>query len=391
MRAISGSMIACLVVAGCAATDPSLPEAYGRAELRVDLATSFSEITRVTIEAAGESHDLVKSSLDLTFGGTIGLPPGMQLLVAHAFAGDQPVGDSNPTPVDIETGALSRVSLFILDRSTGGQPAFGPLFESLTYPMSVAAGSSVTFTASAVSPAHDLVTYGWASSCTDSIFSSPQGAMTSWTRPTTGTCAVTVTASSGGLTAVRDFSIVVFQGGDPGDGAVSVIASFVPAPFVTLALSSERSLPCNVSPAERNASCADPVASPDPVFFNASADTGFGSTPMTMTDDCGGRVGAVFQDAGTLNGAWLPPVAGGLCILTVRAVHRLGSVGILSVAVVALPGTPASSQPPRISATLTAGSSTCTLSPTPGDCGGLVAGTGAMLLGNISFTKRLRF
>jgi len=118
MRGYAGSMIACLMVVGCATTKPSSrAEAYGRAELHVDLATSFFDITRVTIEAAGASHDLVKSSFDLTFDGTIALPPGMQTLVAHAFAGHQPVGDKRLRHTAVRAPVTSSRSTQPLDRS----------------------------------------------------------------------------------------------------------------------------------------------------------------------------------------------------------------------------------------------------------------------------------
>jgi len=329
-------VIVCMIAAGCAEPGREA-ERDGQASVRVDVAavTGF-DITRVTVEALGVTHDLTKNPIDLSFAGVVGLPAGMQLLTARAFSGEELVGISAPTPVEIQVGGVSQVAIAILDTSTGGQPSFGPIFESLTHPMSVGAGRLATFAVSAISPANAPVAYAWsAPGCPDSTFSDPTSAMTTWQNPTARACLIAVTATASGITTATDFSIEVFDVGSE-DGAASVVGTFVPAPAIQLSLPA---LGCDVSPSAVNASCPTPVRAPQRVEFLALAGSLAVLSSLTVSDDCGGQVDPLNHDPTAFHGDWLPPPSGGFCILTARAVNTLGGVGQLSAAILVLPGT----------------------------------------------------
>lgn len=60
---------------------------------------------------------------------------------------------------------------------------------------------------------------------------------------------------------------------------------------------------------------------------------------LPVSDNCGGRVDPLNHDSTAFHGDWLPPPSGGICILTARAVNTLGGVGLLSAALLVLPGT----------------------------------------------------
>ena len=166
--------------------------------------------------------------------------------------------------------------------------------------------------------------------------------MTTWQNPTAGSCLIVVHATASGITAETDFSIEVFDDGS-GDGAANVVATFFQAPSIQLSL---LGLSCEVLPSSDNASCATPVRAPQLVEFLVTASSPPTAASLTLSVNCGGDVHTLNNDASHLHGNWLPPVSGGVCILTARAVNSLGGVGLLSAAILALPGT-AASPPPR--------------------------------------------
>src|ERR1041384_5899579 len=100
MRAWIWSVIASVIIVGCATAGdgPLTTGEQGLAELRVDAGPLLSvPITRVIVDAAGQSQDLAFNPATGTFDATLFLPSGGQSLVASAFSGDLLVGQSRPT------------------------------------------------------------------------------------------------------------------------------------------------------------------------------------------------------------------------------------------------------------------------------------------------------
>jgi hypothetical protein len=161
------------------------------------------------VESGTQSQDLMLNPATGTFDGTLTLPPGMQILVARAFSNDTLVGQSPPTPVDIQAGTVTVVMIRILDLTPEAPPLYGPIFDALSHPTSAEAGSPVTFMISVVAPAGDPVSYSWTSDCSDSTFS-VQAATTNWSKATKGTCSIRVVATSNGQSVMQSFVIVVF-------------------------------------------------------------------------------------------------------------------------------------------------------------------------------------
>lgn len=308
----------------------------GIAEMRVGAALLvITGITRVTVQSAGTSQDLVFKEDDSAYEGTVILPAGTATLVASAFNGDTLVGQSRPTSVDITSGAVTRVFLQILDLRQGGPPPFGPIFDSLSFPTTVAAPDVATFTIAVIAPAGDPVTYAWTSDCTDATFTAPDAATTGWSKPTQGVCNVMVVATSNGLSVTQNFSIVVLPASD--SGAVDVGAGFVFAPSVAFQIGGAGCLAL-----DQNASCPTPIASPTRVTYSLSVfswNTFVGTGTFTVSDDCGGTFFPSFQNRDFVTGQWQPPVTAGICILTARVVNDPGAVTIRGAAILVHAGT----------------------------------------------------
>jgi hypothetical protein len=287
------------------------------------------------------------SPRDTRMVGSLILSSGAQTLVARAFSGDTLVGQSQPTSVDVQSGAVTRVMLRILDLTTN-TPVYGPIVDSLSFPTTTQATAQVTFAISVIAPAGDPVTYSWTSDCADATFSAPDAATTSWSKPTEGTCAITVTATSNGFTVAQSFGIVVFSLGSS-SGGVSVNSVFVSAPAMGVSFSDVN---CSVSPGS-NASCPTTIVSPSTTGYSVGVfNWGSFSTAGTLelSDNCGGRFGTSFRQVGFVSGNWLPPVGSGLCIFTARAVNGDGVASTLSAAILVHAGSaPAPTQPPSIS------------------------------------------
>lgn len=382
-------LIVAILAAGCTASgsDGLATSDLGQAEIRVDPGSlDASSITRVTAEAAGASQDLALNPITGTFDGSLMLPVGTQSLVVRAFSSDTLVGLSQPVSVDVQASVVTRVTVRIFDLTGQTPPAYGPILDSLTFPTTTQVGVPASFAISVIAPAGDPVTYAWSSSCPDSTFSAPGATTTNWSRSAEGACTIIVTATSNGFTIARNFMIVVFSAG-PASGAVTVNGVFVGAPSVSFSLND---LGCLVFPGS-NASCASTIASPSTTAYDVSVISwGVSSTPGTveLSDDCGGRFGTASQSRDFLSGAWLPPIAGGLCILTARATNGDGIVGVTSAAILVQPGTAATSQPPHIDASYVflgcALFSTSTV-----DCGQVHAGSSLPMSGEVDWLDGL--
>jgi hypothetical protein len=223
--------------AGCVAAnrDPGAAAEQARLEIQVDAAAlAAGSITRVSIESDGATADLAFSAATGSYDGSLLLTVGHHDMVASAFTGDDAIGRSQPAPVDIAAGVVTRVELKILDVRPA-DPSFGPIVDALSFPTSSAVGASSTFAISATSPAGDPLSYAWTTDCTDSTFGAPAAATTTWTKWSQGGCMVGVAVTSGGFTVERSFAVVVFPAGSA-TGAAGVSGTFVPAPKVRWAL-----------------------------------------------------------------------------------------------------------------------------------------------------------
>jgi hypothetical protein len=384
MRSCICTLIISLMAWGCTTADEDSPTtgAQGRAEIRVDTAQLQSfDITHVTVDAGGASQDLSLNPTTGTFDGTLILPAGPQSLVARAFAGEAQVAASNPTPVTVAEGVVTRVTLRILETTAGAPPLYGPIVDSLSYPTTTQAGAAVTLALSVVAPAGAPVTYAWSADCPDATFSAPQAATTTWSKATEGSCTIHVNATSNGFTAAQSFVIVVFAAGSA-SGGVAVSGALITRPSLSFSLPDQG---CFLA-AGGNASCSGTtLASPGVASYGVSVFNWGSDLPGTLelSDNCGGRFGASFTGNGSQSGSWLPPAAGGLCILTARAVNGDGLAGTLSAALLTRPGTPPTAQPPQINAQI----NNCSLAsgqPTR-DCGPVPSGAPMFLFGNVSW------
>src|SRR5262249_43645061 len=109
VRACVCNLIVAVMMVGCTTTNTELDTDHQGIELHVDPRPFLTvPITRVSVEAAGQTQDLALNPATGTFDGTLFLPAGMQSLVARAFGGDMLVGQSQPTPVQVTPGTITR-------------------------------------------------------------------------------------------------------------------------------------------------------------------------------------------------------------------------------------------------------------------------------------------
>jgi hypothetical protein len=337
------TFLAIVLVVGCTDGDTDSPSGgpQGLVELRVDATQSLAaSITHVTVAAAGESEDLSLNPTTGTFDGSLSLPPGMQVLVARAFSNETLVGQSMPTPVQVETGVVTRVMMRILDVTPGSPPVYGPLFDSLSFPTTTQIGIPATFAISVIAPAGDPVTYSWTSDCANSTFSA-QAATTTWSNPAEGSCTIQVVATSNGISITKNFIIVVFPAGAE-NGVVIVNGTFVTRPLLQLGLRDCAIFPDEAGGGRSNASCPSTFASPEAAPYQVNIFSWGGGAPGTLdvSASCGGSFDPQIHDPNMAIGRWTPPIAGGLCFFTARAVNGDGLAGQLSVALIVRPGMP---------------------------------------------------
>ncbi len=218
--------------------------------------------------------------------------------------------------------------------------------------------------------------------CQAATFSTPQAATTGWSKAAQGACTISVVASSNGFNVSQRFAIVVFPAGS-GSGAVTVNGELVTTPSISLFMQ-ECFFASNFL---NNSSCSVPLASPTTAFYQLNVSFwGASSTPGTfaLSDTCGGRFGTSAHGVNGVIGFWLPPVDGGICMVTARAVNGDGLAATLTVAILVRPGAPATAQPPQVFGGL---ENICLFSPsaTPSACSPVQGGTQQGVSGNVSW------
>lgn len=367
---------AMVLAAGCAASADDA-DGQGQVELRVE---APADVTRVTLAADGGAATELVRDANGAFSGSLVLAVGAHELVARAYADTELVGQSNPASVQVQLGTVTRATLHVLDAGAEPVATFGPLFDSLSYPTSVTAGAAASFAMSALSPVGAAVSYAWTSSCADAAFSS-QAATTTWTKPTPGGCTVEVTATSSGISLSRSFAIVVFPTNSD-SGAVTADIDFVYRPQAGLQLYNG----CSAFPGLRDYSCQNAAAAPVGVGFTYATISWGGSAAgdLQLTDNCGGHIAIDNAEVDFIAGEWMPPAAGGACILTGRATNRDGAVGTTQLALLARPGTAYPTTTLWLDAQLSSDTVNCALNPATPACGVVAAGAALSLAGSSS-------
>jgi len=387
MRICLFTAVACMLAAACTIEHPEPTGAVHQGQLEIHVDASLLGpfgVTRVTAEAGGVTQDLVlnESVGIFTFTGIVIVPAGTQTLVVRAFGGDDKVGESPATPVEVVRDVVTRVFVRILDLRASGAPSYGPILDSLSFPTTTEVGATATFAISVVAPVGDPVTYAWTSDCADATFTAPDAASTGWSSAAPGVCTISVQATSNGFTVAQSFMIIVFPAGA---GGLDVAADFIVAPSLGLRMTSVGCFDFQAV----NSSCPMPIASPDTSFYDAEVFSWGSGSPGTfeLSDNCGGRFGAAFHGNGSASGQWLPPVGGGVCIITARAASDFGSIATRSAAILVRPGTPPSpTQLPAISASF---DNDCALTAGAADCGTVFAGRTRSLFGSVDWLDGL--
>jgi len=357
MRSLICIWTVCAVVIGCAAPGPDSAGDVRQDIAEISVSANVVDFAvHVILDVDGETKELTFQPTAATATGSLFVTPGTRTVVARAFLNDELIAASNPVIVEAQALVTTHVALRLIDVSAP-QPRFGPIFDSIVFPTAVQAGVNAAFSATAVSPGNDPITYRWSSSCPDSTFGTTDTPTTTWFKPAVGSCQVTIVAVSRGISTSASFTIEVFPAGQA-DGAFDVTAVIVFNPQVFLTLDG---LACGTDSSVGGGSCSSTIGLPSTSTFFMTVDDWRLSTPGTLdlSDSCGGEVRIVATTSTSIEGVWSPPASGGLCFLTGRAINGDGGVATVVAAVVTHPGTPGTSSVPQIDARVSVGNGPC--------------------------------
>lgn len=143
---------------------------------------------------------------------------------------------------------------------------------------------------------------------------------------------------------------------------------------------------CLASAGASGHSCQPEVASPSVVHFELAVDDWDGLTAgdLQLTDSCGGHVAIDDAQLDRIQGSWVPPAAGGPCILLGRATSAEGVIGASQLALYAHPGEAYPTTTLWLDATLRGDATQCALHPSTPSCGHVAAGSSLQLAGDAS-------
>lgn len=182
-----------------------------------------------------------------------------------------------------------------------------------------------------------------------------------------------------GMAVVAGAALVLAAGcAEAPDEAVDI--DFVHGPRPRLQLDNGcRSIP-------GRASCQAAVASPSVLHFAMAVDDWGGSTAgdLQLSDSCGGHISIDSAQPDVIEGTWVPPVAGGPCILRGRAISADGVIGTADVSLFAQPGVAYPTTTLWLESTLRGEHLDCALRPSTPACGAIAAGTAIQLAGDSS-------
>ena len=293
-----------------------------KAHVQVEVPKAFAGvITRMSVQVdAGEEIDL-DVGVD-QFTGLLVVPAGDRSFVGRAYdATGTLVGQSRTLQAHVTAGVIQGVELAILDL-TQSESHFGPAVLGLTYPETGEVDAPFTLSFNVVNPDGSPVAIQWTSNCADGVFSDPTAATTTWTKPAVGGCAISVSATSGGFTVSRTFSVIVFPAGSQ-QGAVEITGRFVPAPAQPQLSLSYSNGSCTITAGTADSTCQSPVQRGEAVNFSVYAYDYYNT--VTIADDCGGRFYYSYDYGYQKGGYWYAPADKASCIITATLTNSSGS------------------------------------------------------------------
>jgi hypothetical protein len=306
---------------GCAS---DVDTSNAQAHVQVEVPKAFAGvIDRISVQIDDGAETDLDAHLNGQFTGLLVVPAGSRTFVGRAYAIDgTQVGQSQPLQATIAAGVVQGVQLSILD-TTQSTSVFGPAVLGLTYPETGEVDAPFTFSFQVADPDGDAVAIEWTSTCADGVFSDATAATTTFTKPATGACAVTVTGSSSGFTVSRTFSVIVFPAGSQ-QGAVEITGQFVPAPAQPTLSLSYSSGGCSILPGVVDSTCQNPVRPGDSVSFTVYAYDGNYNT-ASISDNCGGSF-YIYSDYGyQKSGYWYAPSGQTSCVVTASSTSSAGA------------------------------------------------------------------
>jgi hypothetical protein len=288
----------------------------GRLAILVQVATlgAAADSVRIDVKPAKLQATLAYSPAAGGFAGSLVLPAGMQTLTATAFAGKRVIGDIGASILIVDSSPSSLYLRIIDPHSRWPLPTSVAITTLAVAPAETRVGSAVSLAASAAESSGRKVAYLWSSTCAGP-FRSTTSPTTSWTPASSGTCGVTIRASSLGALDSRAATVEV----QPQVGTAGVTATFLPWPLVSAVGIGAPGETCWLLRSGPDATCRAPVAPGSTVAIEMSVDVGEGATAGVL-DSCAGTVAltAGSPDSGHCTYAWSVPVLAEptVCILT---------------------------------------------------------------------------
>jgi hypothetical protein len=150
-------------------------------------------------------------------------------------------------------------------------------------------------------------------------FTAPAAPVTEWSRPSEGTCVVTVRVSARGKSDAESFTVIVAPAGPAGDASVS--GTYLARPRLEwFGLG-----PCGFSreqPAGATCPTVLGAGTTHAVSLEYTLASETGSRTVGLSDDCAGASVPVASDAAAATFEWTAPAAGGVCVVTAHVTHE---------------------------------------------------------------------
>jgi hypothetical protein len=337
LLALAALALAACGQGGTSATAPG----HGTVVLSINGAQAMASVTTVAVSVApaGVSADLALDQATGSFGGTLSLPAGAQVITARAFAGATLVAQGSAA-VTVAGGQTLVVAITVLD-VTGPEPTpdHAPILTALTASAATReVGQSVTLTATAVDVDGDPIAFAWTASPAGCVTFSPTSsislgaAATTATAALAGPCTLTVEAASRGLTDSLSAAVEILL-------PAVLDGTFVPQPVIG-AVEFLAPATAAVLRTDADATVRRPWASGAPVTIRFSWDATPWLPPSvaSLSDSCGGTVRPAATTATSGTFEWTP-TGGPVCLLT-AGLERQGLTDAFPIAVVVGPPAP---------------------------------------------------
>jgi len=318
---------------------PSAPPSSGRVGVRLSprIAPDYV-VSRVMIEFSpdGIIGQLSYDSTSQLFSGVFTLVEGPHTVIATVYAvpttaprgsqREEVIVGSGTASFTVIANATVGVYLVISDTTDALPPVdAGPIILSVSVSnLTPRRLEVVTIAVDARDPNGDPLTYQFSQDCTFGVFSAPNSFVTEWYGRETGTCMISILASSGSLSDLYSFTIEVF----PALGEAQITVDYLPNPAITLIELDTSQGACVVTHSDTNATCPYSLSPGSSYYLYVEVNWGVNppvqAGAITIRDNCGGSFtpsSSCDGSASFCDGFFTAPSTTSVCLITATVQH----------------------------------------------------------------------